>query len=271
MTEATREGERKQPLAKNSEAAVNHTKAAQQPGTLRGSAALLIETRQAQRLVYGRRASEDQPAIIGLVPFGLLMKRLWLAAMLDDPYADWFLIRVLDALESGRTAIGAMRGELDALLRDAPGVEIGVARSLSPVRVPLQFATPYGYMGAYLIADYDALVRRALTARHVGLLTREAAERLLQRGGRLIRRAFCLPLQWKHCAIDRDDVRQNTQRAQAARATMGELPQDVLAGGRRAAHAPVIRQKAVTAPIDRNDTSSADAAGNGVPDASAGA
>jgi integrating conjugative element protein (TIGR03761 family) len=261
MAEAAgdREGELEHPLPKNSGRAGEPTKAPQQPGTLRGSASLPIETRQAQRLVYGRRGSEEQPAIIGLVRFGMLMKRVWLSAMLDDPYADWFLIRVLEALDSGREAIDALRRELDALLDNTSGVEIEVARSLKPVRVPLQFATPYGYMGAYLIADYDELARRVLTARHVGLLAREEAERLLQRGGRQIRHAFCLPLQWKHCAIDRDDVRQNTQRAQAARVAMGELPQDVLEGTRRATHAPAIRRNAPRPPIEGNDAPDTDA------------
>lgn len=262
MTEATlaadREGDIKRGPADNAEPALKHGKAAQ-PGALRGSASLSIETRQAQRLLYGRRPGADRPAIVGLVRFGMLTKRLWLAAMRDDPYGDWFLIRVFEVLQSGREAIAARRRELDALLDGAPGLEIEVARSLKPVRVPLQFATPYGYMGAYLIADYDALARHVLTARHVGLLAREEAERLLQRGGRPIRRAFCLPLQWKHCAIDRDDLRLNTERAQAARAAMGELPEDVLEGTRRAAHAPAIRQRPTTPLIADNGVSDADA------------
>jgi integrating conjugative element protein (TIGR03761 family) len=261
MTEATLAGDRKDELehALPKDPGRGTVPTKEQPGTLRGSASLPIETRQAQRLVYGRRESAEQPAIVGLVRFALLMKRLWLSAMLDDPYADWFLIRVLEALDSGRQAIGDRRRELDALLANAAGVQIEVARSLKPVSVPLQFATPYGYMGAYLIADFDALARRVLTARHVGLLAREEAERLLQRGGRPIRHAFCLPLRWTHCAIDRDDVRQHTQRAQAARLAMGELPQDVLEGTRRAAHAPAIRQRPATPPITVNGSTDADA------------
>jgi len=185
-------------LPDNADPAVDYATAAERPGTLRGEASLHIQTRQAQRLVYGRRQSRDQAGIIGLVRFGMLMKRIWNAAALDDPYADWFLIRVHEALDAGRTTLRAPRDQVDALLAGVDGVEITVAHSLKPVRVPLRFANPYGYMGAYLIADYDELVCAVLTARHVGLLPRDTAEQMLHRGGRAIRRALLIPTQWKH-------------------------------------------------------------------------
>ena len=228
-------------LPDNADPAVDYKTAAERPGTLRGDACLVIQTRQAQRLVYGRQPSGEQPGIIGLVRFGMLMKRLWVAAMLDDPYADWFLLQVHEALESGRTEIARLRTETDDLLRSTHGVEIAVAHSLKPVCVPLQFANPYGYMAAYLVGDFDELVCAVLTARHVGLLSRDAAEQRLQRGERLIRRAFLRPTQWKHCAVDRPDLQQNNQRAQAAHSVMGDLPQEIIEGTHRAPHAPQIR------------------------------
>lgn len=233
-------------LPDNADPAVDYATAAERPGTLRGEASLLIQTRQAQRLVYGRRQSVEQAGIIGLVRFGMLMKRIWHAAALDDPYADWFLIRVHEALEAGRTTLREAKDQVDALLAGVEGVEITVAHSLKPVRVPLRFANPYGYMGAYLIADYDELVCAVLTARHVGLLPRETAEQMLHQGGRAIRRALLIPTQWKHCAVARADARQGNQRAETAREAMGELPQDVLDATRRAGHAPALRRTAGT-------------------------
>lgn len=234
-------------LPDNADPAVDYKTVAERPGTLRGDACLVIQTRQAQRLVYGRKQVGQQPGIIGLVRFGMLMKRIWVSAMLDDPYADWYLLQIDETLETGRVEIRQSRNQIDELLGSARGVEITVAHSLKPARVPLQFANPYGYMGAYLVGDYDELVCAVLTARHVGLLSRDHAEQMLQRGGRLIRRAFLLPTQWKHCAVDRTDLEQNNQRAQAARAAMGELPQDVLDGKHRARHAPEIRQRPAVA------------------------
>lgn len=229
-------------LPDNADPAVDYKTVTDTPGTLRGRASLIVQTRQAQRLVYGRKQSPDQPGIIGLVRFGMLMKRVWVAAMLDDPYADWFLLQLHDALEAARHEIRRMQVEVDTVLQSTRGVEIAVAHSLKPVRVPLQFANPYGYMGAYLVGDFDELVCAVLTARHVGLLTRDTAEQLLNRGGRGIRRAFLLPTLWKYVGVDRNDVRQDNQRAQAAAAVMGALPQAILDGTQRARHAPDIRR-----------------------------
>lgn len=243
-------------LPDNADPAVDYKTVADRPGTLRGDACLVIQTRQAQRLVYGRKQSGEQPGIIGLVRFGMLMKRIWVSAMLDDPYADWYLLQIDETLEAGRVEIRQSKTQIDALLSSARGVEIGVAHSLKPARVPLQFANPYGYMGAYLVGDYDELVCAVLTARHVGLLGRDSAEQMLHRGGRLIRRAFLLPTEWKHCAVDRTDLQQNNQRAQTARAAMGELPQEVLEGTRRAHHAPEIRQPKSEPPASKGFASS---------------
>jgi len=242
-------------LPDNADPGVDYQTVADRPGTLRGDACLVIQTRQAQRLVYGRKQSGQQPAIIGLVRFGMLMKRIWISAMLDDPYADWYLLQIDDTLTAGRDEIRQSKARIDALLASTHGVEIAVAHSLKPARVPLQFANPYGYMGAYLIGDYDELVCAVLTARHVGLLGRDSAEQMLHRGGRLIRRAFLLPTQWKHCAVDRTDLLQSNQRAQAARTTMGEVPQEVLEGTRRARHAPEIRLPKTGIAADQHFTS----------------
>lgn len=241
-------------LPDNADPAVDYATAAQRPGTLRGEASLLIQTRQAQRLVYGRRQSKEQPGIVGLVRFGLLTKRIWTSAMLDDPYADWFLIQMHEALEASRETIRAFKRQVDALLQGMEGVDIRIAHSLQPVRVPLQFANPYGYMGAYLIADFDELVRTVLTARHVGLIARDPAEQMLERGGRAVRRTFLIPMGWKHCAISRDDLRHETPRGRTARAAMGELPQDVLEGTRRAGHAPAIHKTATRGAVVTDNT-----------------
>ncbi len=121
------------------------------------------------------------------------------------------------------------------------GIEITIAQSRKPLKVPLQFATPFGYMGAYLIADYDSLVRAVFTAEHTGVLHRREGAQLIHHTAGTIRHAFQIPRRWRHCAVTRRDIRQNNRRAQTARAAMGNLPQAVLDGTHRALRAPPIR------------------------------
>ena len=52
--------------------------------------------------------------------------------------------------------------------------------SAKPYRVALNFANPYAYWGAHLIAEFDTTARTVLTAKHVGLISGDLAERSLQ-------------------------------------------------------------------------------------------
>ena len=231
-------------LPDNADPVVDYTTAASRPGLLRGSASLDIQTRQAQRLVYGRRRTENKEHIIGLVRFGMNMKRIWSSAGRDDPYADWTLLQVEEALNSTREFINTLRQETESLLEAAAtGVQINIAHSLEPVRVPLQFANAFGYMGAYLIADFDQLVCAILTGRHVGLIQRGNSDKALHNCARRVRHAFALSGLWKFTLVTRTDIRNNTPialKAKEAMAIMGELPQEVLDGSCRARIAPEI-------------------------------
>ena len=235
----------KRALPDNADPVVDYTTAAARPGILRGGASLDIQTRQAQRLVYGRQKTEEKEHIVGLVRFGMNMKRIWSAAARDDPYADWILLQVEETLNSARDHINALCKETETLLSTAAtGIQIDVAHSLEPVRIRLQFANAYGYMGAYLIADFDQLVCMLLTARHVGLIGRDNSAKTLHHCARQVRHAFALSARWKFTLITRDDVRHNTPKAQKAKeamSTLGELPQEIIDTTKRAQIAPEIQ------------------------------
>jgi len=211
------------------------------PGALRSSTSMKIQTRQAQRLVYGRKYEGDKPAIVGLLRFATLLRVIWTGAAADDPYADWYLVLIDQALTQSREDIKAMKAQVAGRLTQIKGVSVTVAESLNPIRVDLNFTNPYAFMGAYLLADYDALVRAVLTARHVALLDRGASEKMLHEGGRCVRRAFECAHGYRYLALTRDDVRQGTSKAARAKEMFGPLHDEVLAGTLRAAHAPDIR------------------------------
>ena len=215
------------------------------PGRLRGEAMMTIQTRKAQALFHGRRRTEDREAIIGLARFASLSHLIWQAAAADDPFADWMLLQIETTLSDTHGAIREAVGAYQERLSAIPAIEIEVAYSVEPVRVPLSFSTVYGYQGAYLLTDFDELVRTVLTAMHVGLEPRGTGRELIERHARAIRRTFLLPTRWKYKGVTREDVEQMNARALdaiAAMASMGELPAAVLAGERRANHAPEIRK-----------------------------
>lgn len=208
------------------------------PGALRGQAWLTVQTRQAQRLIRGRNGNADKPAIIGLVGFADRLRVIWQAARNDDPYADWWLVKVHEALERVRDMVKNEQAALDTQLEQLTALEVAVAESMKPFRIALQFANPYAYRGAQLIAEYDRFVRTLLTAHHVGVLTGAAMEGLLNACARKIRGAFAVPQGYHFLNIDRTALQQGTANASRARELMGEVPADVLNGARQAPLAP---------------------------------
>lgn len=219
------------------------------PGRILGSAHLKIQTRQAQRLVYGRRRTNDKNQIIGMLQFGFFVQKIWAGASMDDPYADWYLLKIHDALERGREELAEMKQEVEGMLKSIANMQIDIAHSVEPILIPVQFPNPFGYMGAYLIADYDDLTLSLLTARHFGLMDRSNAEKSLARGASVVRRTFMSSAGWKNTGVTRADfflpTSEGKARAQKAVELMGECPPKVLDGSLRSSMAPQVRQRTV--------------------------
>lgn len=161
--------------------------------------------------------------------------------MADDPYADWWLVKIERELTQAREQLKHMEKTVEQHLADAPAINVVVAQSLSPAKLELNFSNPYAFHGAYLLADYDALVRAVLTARHVGLMDSRTSEKLLAEGGRYLRAAFETGKGYRYLGIKRVDLVQGTAKAHKAIETLGELPQPIITGELRATYAPKVR------------------------------
>lgn len=208
------------------------------PGALRGEIWLTLQTHQALILVHGRDALSDKPAIVGLTGFADRLRIIWNAARHDDPYADWWLLKVDAAIGAAAALIrshqSAVAEELDQFIPMA----IAVAMSDSPARIRLQFANPYAYQAARLLARFDELICAVVTANHVGLIDTARRAQIQHVCARKLRGLFMLPLAYRNMKLDRPTVLARIGRAHEARQTMGEIPDEVLSGERRASFAP---------------------------------
>ncbi len=216
---------------------------AEQPGGLRSETRMTIQTRQAQKIVVGRRRGKDVQPIIGLLDFGRRMKLLWLSAQADDPYADWYLLRIEESINGAKTVIVEKKQWLDEVLNAMEGFDVGRAHSLEPIQVSIVFQNPYGYMGAYLVSDYDALCCSVFTASHIGLIDRKMANSIMSAAGKSIRRTFDIVAKWKFTGVTRKDIQVKNPSGIRAIETYGECPEPVLAKTKRANISPEIRDK----------------------------
>lgn len=213
-------------------------------GPLRSAMKLTLHTHHAARVWHGRPAGNGKNGIIGLSGFVSLMNRMKRAAEQDDPYADFWLIRIHEKLESSKSELGQIKARLDQSMSSLPeALSVGENLNVHPVMLPVYINSPFGFLAVYLLIAYDDIVRRLLLAHHTALMGRRDMEVWINAGGYVLRSLFGLAQQYKVSGATRDDFVTNNAVAREARERYGELPQDVLEGIRRCEFAPPIYQR----------------------------
>lgn len=211
---------------------------------LRSDVWLTLQTTFAQLLIRGRD-SKGKPPIVGLIGFADRLRLIWHAAQANDPFADWWLVKIHDAITTVDARIQHEREFVRELLQKTGSFVAVPASNREPFRIKLRFASPYAYRAAQMLAEFDSLTCELLTARQIGRLARREATSTIHAVASKIRGVFNIPRRFRHLGIDRDNPLSWKVDGETARRYMGDIPQDILEGKRRAAFAPPILPGAV--------------------------
>lgn len=218
---------------------VNKKQSQKRPGRLAGTISFEIHTADAQQLFSGYGKEKTT----GLLEFGAVMGKIWDAAGRDDPYADWFLLKIYDAVVKLRNQLAVVIQDYQQKIHQVYGrehLQLTPFLSQQPVIKQLWFRTQYGYLGANVIADFDELMRTVLTANRVGVLLGKTHEDIREHYAVLIRSLFSLPSKWQDLSITREVISQSIEQAKKAKKLMGELPDKVLTKSLRSPFSPAI-------------------------------
>lgn len=211
------------------------------PGRLKGEVHLTLHTAYAQKLFLGFRPDKRS---INLLQFGGRMTQIWDASERDDPYADWYLLKVYDLLMKLQKQLSGEIKEYQAKLKEAnqlANLTINPFESQQPVIESLWFRTQYGYMAASLIAHFDELMRTILTANRVGILLDKPEKDIRQFWLDELLALFRLPFKWKPLPVTRADFKSDNDQAKIAQEKMGQLPEPILLLTLRSPFAPAIK------------------------------
>jgi integrating conjugative element protein (TIGR03761 family) len=207
---------------------------------------MTLHTQDAYRMFTGRAADAltRAPAIPGGRRFAAMLKSIWHLSANDNPYADWILILVYQALTGIRSQMGqviALREAEFERLR-LKGLTLSVLGSRSPVTVGLGFRSPYGYATAEAIVEFDYHVRMVKTLVLKDRMSDEAGRAEIRAIGRRLRALFLEPIRWERnllreefLPLSRHDFLPGAdqaarQRVHAAVALFGEVPREVFTG-----------------------------------------
>lgn len=213
-------------------------------GALRSAMQLTLHTHHASRIWHGRARTEDRHGIIGLNGFVSIANKMKRGAEQDDPYSDWWMLRIEAKLDDTKARLQTLREQVDQILAHVPpALSLGENLNVQPVKLPLFVGSQLGFLAVYLLAAYDDIARRLILAHHTALIDRHTMERWLDEGAHLLRSTFTLAQQYRFSGASRDDFAANNAAARTAREKYGDLPQDVLEGTRRSRFAPPIIRK----------------------------
>ena len=213
-------------------------------GSLRSAMSLTLHTHHASRIWHGRAPADGRPGIVGLNGFVSVMNKMKRGSEQDDPYSDWWMLRIEEKLEQTKAALHTLREQVDQVLADVPpALSIGENLNVQPVKLPLFVNAQLGFMAVYLLADYDDLARRLILAHHTALIDRSTLERWLNEGAHALRSLFSLAQQYRYSGCTREDFAAKNAAARMALEKFGELPAEVMVGSLRSRFAPPIARR----------------------------
>lgn len=247
----------KQRNGADSTVGLNDARSMQTLGALVASAqstdTMTLHTKEGLRLFMGRAKDPERKleAIPGGTRIGSAAKVVWMLTALDNPYADWALLRLEENL---RFVTDLLQKETDAgvqklaSMRDR-GINYSVLASRAPKTLELGFKSPYGFAIAEVIALYDYFVRVNKSLVHRNLLADDAGLMLIRGVTRTIRGRFnefarfertltrqdCSGLSRADYVLvqgdkDSDDAKAAAARISAITEVLGPVPSEVFAG-----------------------------------------
>ncbi|MCG7937479.1 MAG: TIGR03761 family integrating conjugative element protein [Candidatus Thiodiazotropha lotti] len=200
------------------------------PGRLKTKGSVVIHTRSAHDLFYGRRGDRESGVnqIVGLTLFATNANNLSLLCKRDDPYAEAALIKIENLLDDIQRDLSNKIAHLNSILDNMGGVTIDFHESEDPITIPLEFGTPYGYIATRCLSQYDKLVTLAYSAKQAGLIVQSDWHRYVIRTRTKLRRIFHLSNLYRFGGATRDDIAANNAVARAVSEKYGVLSPKIL-------------------------------------------
>lgn len=226
-------------------------------GVLRSRMTLELHTKHAARLWYGRKPSETKPPIMGVSGFLALTNRINIGSKMDDPYSDWWMIRIEEKIDDTKEQLKVLHDEVDQVFASVPSTfKMTENLNVEPANLPVFAGSHLGYLAIYVLAQYDEIVRKAMLARHIALVDLITRDHWLEQGDHFMRSLLTLVSRYWYSGTTRKDFLENNAAAQAAITKYGEVPPDIMDGTRRSRFSPPLHAR-LEEELDENSEDSA--------------
>lgn len=167
-----------------------------------------------------------KPGNIGLVQFSLQTAKIYKASQADDPYADWYLMKTYDAIVIAKERLNKIGKEIVACFAGECEIKLQHATNKPWLR-ELRIFSPFSYMGARLLTDFDQVLRQFIIMRHIS--KQIGNDISVKKPISELEAAFSLPFAWRETKVTRVDIYADNQKALDAKTAYNTpLPNEVL-------------------------------------------
>lgn len=122
------------------------------------------------------------------------------------------------------------------------GISIGLSSSIKPIIIELsdaKYYTIHTKLAAVLLADFDLLVRQLKSCIVIGQLTKVQYKKEVKRLETVIRGVLIAPSIYMNMDINREDIKQPTEKGKAAIDKFGLVPLAILNNEQHSSFGPI--------------------------------
>jgi integrating conjugative element protein (TIGR03761 family) len=173
-----------------------------------------------------------------LLTFAKKVKVIYFAAKKDDPYADYYLIKIEEALCDAKKELDKSLAFHQFITANTAGLEVTLENK--PIIVPLYFGTPFAYFAARLLLTLDETAQCILIKKHLGIPLNQPIKALLKEVSLPWRQALHVADSWYLTGVTRQDVRIPTSLGEQTLQQFGKLDARIIDRSHRSRLAPDI-------------------------------
>ncbi len=211
-----------------------YVSADQRPGGGSTQIELELHTRNAFGFILGRDKTVTQSFIPGLFVYANAVRSIVTAAMQDDPWADWALIRIEEAMLKVDAIINAERDLIKQRVSDLKneGILLSPLTNKKPTKIVIDFHSPYALRGALLVAKFDTVIRELLPFRTTGIIDDAEWRFAVRKVGIAIQNLFMIAMRFKYRGVSRESYIKMPESALVLNvlAVAGKIPNNIVTG-----------------------------------------
>lgn len=198
-----------------------------------------LYTNTALFLWKGREQTEERTYIISMPSFLKRLRNMENAISQDDPWADRTYYQLQLVIDEAEHALRSKKQTLDELLTSGHRrLTFPDSVTTRPIVMEIAHHSRLGWRACDVLLAADDIAKLVMQAHHRGRIGKRENRVLIKEIETAVRRMMSVVARWKYSGVTRDDVAANTQPAQAAKSSMGDIEQEFLDGDLRSNFAP---------------------------------